>query len=356
MIRTPKISNDELRSRLQRILDEHVFQGITGATMGVSVEGFGDMVFASGMADLENNRSMSHDHLLKIASNTKTFVAAVILQLAQEARLDVNETIDRWFPGLPNAAFITVRQVMTHQSGIPDRENDSLEWVPPSDSVWTPQDILERAYSANPVRPPGEYAYSNTNYVLLALLIEKETGESRAVQVRKRLLDPLGLRDTYTATDEAYPEGRLARGYTHDAGEPEDVTHQYPISLAGPSGDMISTASDLLKWLNALFSGQVFQDPYFTPFASAQAKGIYPGTAMSGHGLGAMIFSYHDLEVVGYRGALKGYISIMCHEREQGISAVILTNSYHSARTSYHVAGLDRPLESVLRTVLAALA
>jgi hypothetical protein len=118
---------------------------------------------------------------------------------------------------------------------------------------------------------------------------------------------------------------------------------------------MISTASDLLSWLKAVFSGHVINEPYLTQFITTQVEGIYPGTAMSGHALGTMIFSYNDLEVVGYRGAIQGYISIMSHEREHSISAVILTNSYHSVRASYHVAGLDRPHESVFRTVLAAL-
>jgi D-alanyl-D-alanine carboxypeptidase len=298
---------------------------------------------------------MRSDHLLKIASNTKSFVAAVVLQLAQEGLIDLNATLDRWFPDLPNSKFITLRQVMGHQSGIPDRDYDSLDPKPSSDSYWKPQDIVELAYSTNPICYPGNYTYSNTNYVLLGMLIEKETGESRAEQVQKRLLNPLGLKDTYTATEEDYPQSRLARGYSHDKGEPVDVTHLYPMSFAGPSGDMISTAGDLVKWLEAIFNGDVVEEPYLKEFVTAQVEGTYPGTAMSAHALGTMIFSYNDLEVVGYRGALQGYISIMAHEREHSISAVILTNSYQSNRLSYHVAGLDRPLESVFRTILAVV-
>jgi D-alanyl-D-alanine carboxypeptidase len=349
------VSDSELRQRFQRILDEHVFQGIIGATMGVSVPGFGDMVYASGMAEVKKSIPMNPEHMLMIASNTKTFVAAVILQLVQEGKIDLDETIDRWFPRLPNARFITVRQVITHESGIPDRNTHCVEETPPSDSVWMPEDILELAYNSSPTQPPGQYNYSNTNYIVLALIIEKETDESRAAQVRKRLLEPFCLEDTYTATDEEYPQERLAHGYAHGTAELEDVTHRYPVSLSGPAGDMISTVRDLLSWLRAVFSGKVIKEPYLRLFSTRQVAGTYPGTSMSGHGLGSMIHTYNDLEVVGYRGAIQGYISIMARELERGISAVILTNSYHENRNSYYVAGIDRPFESVFRTALAAL-
>lgn len=351
-INSPEV---ELRSRFQRILDEHVFQGIVGATMGVSVPGFEDMVFASGKADLEKDTAMRPDHLLRIASNTKTFVAAVILQLAQEQRLDLDQTIDRWLPDLPNAGFITVKQVLAHQSGIPDRNGHAEADVPPADSVWTLGELMDLAYSSHPVQAPGPYAYSNTNYIALAMIIEKETGTSWSTQVRERLLEPLGLKDTYTGSDKGYPQDRLSRGYAHDNGAPEDVTHRYPISLSGPAGDMISTAGDLLNWVKAAFGGQVIEEPYNNLFCTSQVSGTYPGTAMSGHSLGAMIHTYNDLEVVGYRGAIPGYISIMGYKSEPGIAVVILTNSFQMDRASYHVAGIDRPFESVFRTALAAL-
>jgi len=143
-----------------------------GATLAVSVPGYEEMLLSSGMADLEKNIPMRPDHLLKIASNTKTFVAGVLLQLAQEGRVDIDGTIDRWFPDLPNAKFITVRQVMTQQSGVPDFFDYSLDNNPPPESVWSTQDIVDHAYATNPVKPPGAYDYSNTNYVLLALIIE----------------------------------------------------------------------------------------------------------------------------------------------------------------------------------------
>jgi len=165
----------------------------------------------------------------------------------------------------------------------------------------------------------------------------------------------LGLEDTYTATDEKYPEDRLARGYAHDTGAPQDVTHLYPISLAGPAGDMVSTASDLLHWLQAVFGGKVIDEPYLSQFAAAQVAGAFEATSISGHGLGTLIYTFHDLEVVGYSGGIQGYISLMCRHLESGIDVVILTNSYHSALYVHQVAGLERPFESVFRTALAAL-
>jgi D-alanyl-D-alanine carboxypeptidase len=350
-----KFPSDELRSRFQRILDEHTFQGIIGATMAVSVPSYEDMSFFSGMADLENNVSMRNEHLLMIGSNTKTFICCLFLQLVQEGKIHIDDTIDKWFPNLPNAKFISIRQVLTQLSGIPDYFDYALEGNPPSDSLWTSQDIIDRAYSINPVRAPGEFEYSNTNFVILSMIVEKETGESRAVEIRKRFIEPLGLDSTYTASDEEYPKQKLARGYAHDTGFPVDATHSYPISLAGPAGDMVSTADDLLNWLNAIFSGKIIEEPCLSYISKVQVKGTYPGTAMSGAGFGSLIFTYNDLEVIGYRGGIHGYISIMGHELKHGVSAVILTNSYHPDRDSYFVAGLDRPFEAIFRTALAAL-
>ena len=355
MAKKKKISADELRSHLQRTLDEFVFQGITGATMAVGTPGYEDMLFASGVADLEKDAPMSPDHLFKIASNTKMFVSAVLLQLAQEGRFDLDETIDRWFPDLPNSRFITVRQVWTHLSGIPDFFDYGLDENPPPDSVWTIEEATAHAYATNPVKVPGEYEYSNTNFFILALMIEKITGQTRAEEVRQRLLDPLGLKDTFTASNEGYPEERLARGYAHDSGQPVDVSHLYPISLAGPAGDMISTASDCLNWLKAVFGGQVVQEPYLSLFASKQVEGGLETLAFTGSGLGTLIYTFRDLETVGYAGGIQGYISLMGRHLESGIDIVILTNSYHSDFNSFHMVGIERSFESVLRTALAAV-
>ena len=311
MDQTRRVSNEELRSRLKRTLDEHIFQGITGASMAVSVPGFERMLLSSGMADLDGDTPVRPDHLFKIASITKTFVAAVIVQLVQEGKLDLSTTLDRWFPDLPNARFITLRQVLIHQSGIPDREYDLVRRDPPKDSIWTLKAIVDRAYDTNPVRAPGEYAYSNTNCMVLGMLIQKVTGESRVVQVRKRVLDPLALLDTCSSSEEGYSKERLARGYVHDSGRPEDVTELFPMTFAGPSGDMISTADDVLRWWEAIFEGKAVGKQHFDEFVTAQNHGTYPGTAMSGHGLGTMIFSYNDLEVIGYRGSLPGYVAIV---------------------------------------------
>ena len=351
-----KVSSEELRSRLQRTLDEFIFQGITGATMAVGVPGYEDMLFASGVADLEKARPMQPTHLLKIASNTKMFVAAVLLQLAREGRVDLDETVSKWFPNLPNSKFITVRQVATHQSGIPDFF-DTYELVgnPPPDSVWTVEETIQHGYDLHPVKAPGAYEYSNTNFLLLGLLIEKITGRTRAEEVRHRLLAPLGLKDTFTASSEEFPEERLARGYAHDSGHPADVTHLYPIALAGAAGDMVSSASDCLQWLKAIFGGRVIQEPCLSLFTSRQVEGGMENLAVTGNGIGSMIYSFRDLETVGYAGGIQGYISLMGRHLDSGIDAVILTNSYHSDFTSHHLVGIERPFESAIRTSLAAL-
>ena len=124
-----------LRTRLQGILDDYVAQGIVGVSLALRAPGEEDVLIASGLADRTRQEPLTPDHLFRIASCTKTFVAACLLQLAQEGRLDLDEPITRWFPDLPKAKRLPVRILVNHRGGLPEFENH-MPMI--SDRVWTP--------------------------------------------------------------------------------------------------------------------------------------------------------------------------------------------------------------------------
>ena len=169
---------------------------------------------------------MTPAHLFKIASCTKTFVAATLMSLAQDGAVDLAAPVATWFPTLANAERIRVRQLVDHTAGLPEFEYDMP--VDP-DRIWTPAQIVALAESVGGADEPGRMcSYNNTGYVLAGQLIEALTGQTLAAAIRARVLDRLGLRDSFAAAGEAFPEVRLARGYYHrpapQGPEPATVT------------------------------------------------------------------------------------------------------------------------------------
>ena len=249
---------DALRTHLQGILDDYVERGIIGVSLAVSVPGEDEILQASGVADRAAGSAMTPDHLFRIGSNTKTFVAAALHQLIAEGGVDLDEPVSRWFPELPKADVITVGALINHRSGLPEFEYD----IPIiSDRVWTPEEVVAFAFEVGEQKEPGgEMAYSNTGYVLAGMIIAAETDAPLSRRIRTHILEPLGLHHTWIGSDEAFPVERLARGYMHpdedghrlwdlrdvpDQGdEPRDATEWFPLSGAGAAGDMISTPRD----------------------------------------------------------------------------------------------------------------
>ena len=134
---------DTLRTRLQAILDDYVAEGIVGVSLALRAPGEEDVLIASGLAERTRQEPLAPAHLFRIASCTKTYVAACLLQLVQEGRVDLDEPVARWFPDLPKADRLPVRILVNHRSGLPEFENH-MPMI--SDLVWTPQEIVDFAF------------------------------------------------------------------------------------------------------------------------------------------------------------------------------------------------------------------
>ncbi|MEU6729320.1 serine hydrolase domain-containing protein [Nonomuraea wenchangensis] len=246
----------------------------------------------AGVADTRTGRPVpAHGHY-RIGSNTKTFVAVVVLQLAAEGRLDLDDTVDRWLPGVVrgngnDGRKITIRRLLQHTSGLYEYFAD----IGPSDAEsfeqerlrrHTPEELVAAAMRHAPVSQT--WSYSNTNYVLAGMIIERVTGRPWGEEVERRIIRPLKLRDTSVPGAETELARPYARAYQQwrPGGPLTDVTVHSPTSY-GAAGSVISTTADLSRFFRALLGGKLLKPAQLAEMKKTVA--VSNGVA-TGYGLG----------------------------------------------------------------------
>ena len=272
---------------------------------------------AAGTGNLETGEAPPLDGEVRIGSNTKTFVAVVILQLVQEGKITLDEPIETYLPGLLHGegidgAKITVRQLLQHTSGLPeytDTVPGETDIFQIRDNYYSTRDLLDVALSKPAAFEPGsQFTYTNTNYIVLSLLVEKVTHRPLAEQITQRIIEPLGLTHTYyPGPGEEDIRGTHPHGYHRNSSAEEwkDITRMDP-SWAGGAGAMISTPSELGTFLQATFNGTLL-----TQDSIAEMKKTVD-TGQPNHGYGLGIFSMPlscGGEAWGHSGGLHGYVT-----------------------------------------------
>jgi D-alanyl-D-alanine carboxypeptidase len=259
---------------------------------------------AAGVSQIQPRVAMKANMRFRIASVTKTFVATVVLQLVGEGKLTLDDSVDRWLPGLvPNGSAITIRELLSHTSGI-FNYTDDLGWqnsmFANPGHEWSPRDLLAIAFAKPPLFAPGtNWSYSNTNYILLGLVVEAITGEPVAEVLRERIFEPLALTSTSFPTGIAVQEP-FAHAYLNFSGGLVDLAPIVSPSWSYAAGQIVSTAADVTKFLAALFSGKLL-----SPALMTQMKA---GTASSGtYGLGMRTTFSGCGRVYGHDGNFFGW-------------------------------------------------
>jgi D-alanyl-D-alanine carboxypeptidase len=245
--------------KLQRIARSLVAAGAPGAIVYVRTPN-GVRSATAGFARLQPRVPMRVAVHYRIASVTKTLVATVVLQLAGQGKVSLDDPVERWLPGLvPNGAAITLRMLLKHTSGLYDIADDPTlraEFAENPTRQWTPREVLRFALSHPPLFPPGSsYAYSNTGYVLLGLVIEAATGKPLDQVLRERLGQPLRLRATSFPSGTGLPEP-AAHGYELRDGRFVELT--YNPSIAWATGHIVSSVADLSTFFAALMKSRLF--------------------------------------------------------------------------------------------------
>ncbi|HTJ39188.1 MAG TPA: serine hydrolase domain-containing protein [Dactylosporangium sp.] len=264
-------ARDRLREELQGTLEHMRGLGVIGA-QGQIATLHRDVAARTGTADAAGTTPMPAGGRFRIGSNTKTFVSVVVLQLAGEGKLSLEDTVDRWLPGVVagngnDGRRITVRQLLQHTSGLYNYINDIPAVHSPEEyqrhryDHYDPADLVALAMRHEPNFAPGtHWDYSNTNYVLAGMIIRRVTGRSWAEQVRYRIARPLHLRDTYFPYDHPSLPASSARAYQQFAPGAAlvDVTEFNP-TAADAAGGLVSTTGDLTRFWLALQRGALLR-------------------------------------------------------------------------------------------------
>ncbi len=300
----------------------------------------------SGYAVLASKKPLTSDTMFSVGSVSKTFVAALVCRLAMDGTIGIDDPLSKYLPTFPNAAHITLRELLNHTSGIEDVFDvtaiSSAVLAHPS-TPWTADQVLAKVGKLTYFPPGTAYHYSNTDFILLGLVVEKVTGQTVAALVRSDFLTPLGLTHTYLQTEEKV-QGPEAHGYCTGTGPACGKSTRAPFTprdnsagtmlpftaeatAAGFAGAYVSTASDLAIWANALYGGDVLDQAELasmvdiSPTMAFKVKPTYP------YGFGFEETTVAGQVAWGHRGHLDGFWSAMEYLPAYGVTIVVLVNA-----------------------------
>ncbi|MDM7915927.1 MAG: DUF6268 family outer membrane beta-barrel protein, partial [Candidatus Eisenbacteria bacterium] len=259
-----------------------------------------------------------------IGSTTKTFVAVVVLQLAQEGILNLDGTIERFLPDIPGASRITVRQLLQHTSGL--NEYLHTEAVDrDARRAWSAEELIGVAVRRGPVAQPGAgFHYANTNYLALGRIIEEVTSRPWYSEVRSRILDPLGMRRTGYAGEPSAPP--IGTGYVVEGGKFLEATDLWDPSVGGAAGGMYSTTEDLMAFTLALFGGSLLDAKRMAEMQTFVPGDDY-GYIEHAYGLGLERYTVNGLTVLGHMGTGSAHSSFIGYDPAGGTAVTVLINA-----------------------------
>lgn len=298
------------RADLERFAEVLVAAGAPGAA--VMVRARGDTRHAvRGFADLRTCRPMRPDLRFRAGSITKSFVAAVVLQLVDEGWLALSDTVERWVPGaLPYADEVTLRQLLNHTSGVPD----FVSILEDRHEDLTPHELVALVGDAPPRFARGTgWAYSNTGYVLLGLVVEALTGEPLEDELADRICRPLGLACTSFPLDDTALAPPMAHGYAPALGARGaplvDVTTLNP-SWAWACGELVSTLDELTRFFGALLGGELLSPALLAEMQTTVAvpPESHPVPLYDSYGLGLVGVELPRGRLFGHPGGIPGYL------------------------------------------------
>jgi D-alanyl-D-alanine carboxypeptidase len=316
---------------LQEIIDEARKEFNTvGLAVGIHIPGHGIWTGSSGFSEIGNEIPMRSDHLFRVASITKTFVATTVFLLVEDGVLDLGDSVEQWLPGLvANGENITIRQLLNHTSGVHDFLVENSYWesvTAEPNKVWGRDEVVNFSTANGPDFDPGEgWNYTNTGYILLGMIVEKASGNTLTEQIRIRLLEPLKLNNTFFAGGESV-SGELVHGYSSSNGQLVDVKSSLNTAFetsVWAAGGMISTAEDIARWADALYSGKVLKRTSLEQMLTFVVPSFGFGV---GYGFGVSQQETSMGLAIGHPGGIPGFSSSMFYVVEQQISIVVLAN------------------------------
>ena len=336
--------------KLQTILDEQVnLQKVPGLQAFVRTTDGKTWSGTSGSTDLARQNLMQRNNLIRIGSTTKTFTAVLVLKLVEKGRLSLDDPLAKWFPNIPLADSITLRNLLNHSSGITEIIPKGLmKSVIPS-TYWTRDEIVKLIARDQLLFTPGsQFSYSNSNYILLGFIVEDVTGKTILQLLHEQILDPLNLKNTFFIPYEPAPAS-LVTGFDRDLAKIPGMLEIAPdntgwATLAFTSGAMASNADDLGVFFDDLFAGKLLSPATMeemTTFIHASNPGL---EAQTGSGLGLMRLDVNGQVWIGHIGEFMGSTSIAMYAPDRGVTIVVTSNL-----SSPDLVGILSNIQTVIR-------
>lgn len=337
----PKGSAATLQGKLQAQLNElHAAGKFPGATVGVCLADANCFGLATGFSDRDAKVLMKPSDLMLSGSVGKTYAAALAMQLVKEGKIDLNAKIEKylgketWFARLPNAKDITVHQLMNHTSGLVRyefKEQFTKDLTDNIDKTWKPEELLAYIFDTKAPFEAGKgWEYSDTNYIVLGMIIERVTGKKFYDLVKKRILNPLKLKNT-VPSDSRQIRG-LIQGYAGE-GNPfggTDAMIQNGKFAINPQfewtgGGFASTTEDLARWAKAMYEGKAFDASMLPQMLEGVSAPMLGKDAK--YGLGAIIRQTQAGTAYGHSGFFPGYLTEMMYFPERKIALAVQFNT-----------------------------
>lgn len=365
---------EQLADLAQRAADE----GALGVIVRVD-RGRGTPLETARQTDwTKEDHQLAADDQFRMASNTKTVTATLILQLVAQHKVGLDDAVEKWLPGLVSGgADITVRMLLNHTSGLDDYLM-TPEFLPSltghEKRTWTPEELLAITPTQDPpAAPGGKYSYSNANYAALGLILEKATGMSLAELIEQKITGPLRMEDSFLSTDAAFSPGKPhATGYepgperlrsilSSTVELPEGVGFSGPerpdgnidttaidSSWSGAAGGMVSTAKDWQRFQTALMSGKLLPRAQMKQMLTTVPAPEEGG----GYGLGLMEVHTSCGTVWGHTGGQPGYSSEIYTDKDGRRSVAVLTTTNFNIKEPEAAAASKALVDAAVCTML----
>lgn len=322
---TDKVMDSAITGQLDSIIDAAVNStGIPGAMVGIWGPN-GNYVKVAGVADTATKAPMETDFYHRIGSVTKTFTVTALLQLVDEGKIGLDDPISQYVDGVMEGDAISLRHLAGMRSGLVDyttSEQFVMEYLSDPRRAFTPEELVGYVKDLPlQLRPGTTVDYSNTNTVLLGMVIEKVSGSNLSDVIDTKIATPLGMEHTSFPTTNAFPTPH-AQGYTNQTLD-ESVTAatDWNPSWGGAAGAMISSLDDMRIWVPALAKGDLLTDD--TQKQRLQTVNLSEGDDSSGYGLGL----FNSGGWIGHNGSLPGYKTVSVYLPEKDTTLVVFINT-----------------------------
>jgi D-alanyl-D-alanine carboxypeptidase len=283
----------------------------------IAIASTGKLVYQNTIGYSQVNKDIKTPATIKtkyrIGSISKMFTAVMIFQLIDEGKLSFKTPLASYFPQLPNAQKITIGEMLNHRSGLHNFTQDSLYTTYMTTHKSEVEMMAIFAKQKSDFEPNTKAEYSNTNFVLLGYIIEKLTGKSYAEELKKRITSKIGLTDTYCGT-KANPSKNEASSYSY-TGQWTQMP-ETDISITGGAGAIISTPTDLVKFINALFTGKLI----------SQADLTLMKTMKDNYGMAMISIPFDDKKGFGHTGGIDGFLSLLTYFPEGKLAIAYISN------------------------------